>query len=535
MRRRRVMLAAGSAAAVAAVMAVVATAAPLAPALAAPSVTAAQCQALGAVMLAETTIESAAVVAGPTFTPPGGGALARLPEFCRVVAVTKPAVRFEVWLPLTTWNGKFQGVGNGGTAGIISYAALATGIRAGYATASTDTGHVSKDSADSSWALGRPDLVADFGHRGLHVMTENGKRLTAALYQSPPARSYYVGCSKGGQQGLMEAQRYPADYDGIVAGAPAQNATRSYLAGHLWAALATERDPESYIPAPKIAVLSRAVTAACDANDGVTDGVIDDPRRCQFDPASLVCKAGQDPASCFTPKQATAVKQIYAGAVDSKGQRLYPGYMPGAESGSGGTWERYVTGNGPLSARHLQLADGFLKYVVFGDPKYDFRSFNYDRDLPAALAKLSPLIDAMDPDLRPLRQRGAKLLVYHGWNDPSIPVLNSIDYYESVVSTINPGMNRQAALAATQAFYRMFLVPGMQHCSGGPGTDNFDMLAALENWVEKGIAPDSIVATHRTDGRVDRSRPLCPYPQVAVYSGTGSTADAANFKCQLAR
>lgn len=530
MRLSQMIRASGCAVAAALAMLVATPAA--APAVAPATITAAQCAALINATLPETTIESATSVAGPAFTPPGGGALSNLPAFCRVVAVTRPAVRFEVWLPLTTWNGKFQGVGNGGTAGIISYGALATGIRRGYATASTDTGHVSKDSADSSWALGHPELVADFGYRGLHVMTENGKKLTTTLYETALAHSYYVGCSKGGQQGLMEAQRFPADYDGLVAGAPAQNATRSYLAGHLWAARATEQDPESYIPAAKIAVLTRAVTSACDAIDGVADGVIDDPRRCHFDPASLVCRAGQDAATCFTPKQAAAVKQIWAGATDSKGQRLYPGYMPGAEAGSGGTWERYVTGDGPRDGRHFQLADGFLKYVVFNDPHYDFRKFNYDTDLPAALKKVSPMIDAMDPDLRPLQRGGGKLIVYHGWNDPSIPVLNSIDYYESVVSKVSPGANREAALAATQAFYRMFLVPGMQHCSGGPGTDNFDMLTALENWVEKGTSPASIVATHRTAGRIDRSRPLCPYPQVAVYNGTGSTDEAANFECR---
>lgn len=533
MLRAQVVSASGFATLAAMAMALAAPAA--APVLAAAPVTAAQCVALKSTLLPDTTIESATEVTGPSFTPPGSSALNNLPAFCRVVAVTKPSVRFEVWLPMTTWNGKFQGVGNGGTAGIISYGALATGIRRGYATASTDTGHVSKDSADSSWALGRPDLVADFGHRGLHVMTENGKRLTAALYETAPRYSYYVGCSKGGQQGLMEAQRYPADYDGIVAGAPAQNSTRSYLAGHLWAALATDRDPESYIPAAKMPALAAAVTAACDRLDGVADGVIDDPRKCHYDPAALTCRAGQDPSTCLTAKQVIAVRQIYDGARDSRGRQLYPGYMRGAEAGAGGTWERYVSGDGPRGGRHLDLADGFLKYVVFQDPNYDFRKFDYDTDLPKALEKVSSMIDAMDPNLLPLKQRGGRLIVYHGWNDPSIPVLNSIDYYESVVSTIGKTANRDSALADTQSFYRMFLVPGMQHCSGGPGTDNFDMLTALENWVEKGTAPDSIPATHRTAGRVDRSRPLCPYPQVAVYSGSGSTDDAANFSCRVAR
>ena len=488
------------------------------------------CTALQSLQLPDTKIESATEVAGPSFTPPDAtGALANLPGFCRVVGVSKPSIRFEVWLPTTTWNGKFQGVGNGGTAGVISYSALAAGIRRGYATASTDTGHVSRDSADSEWALKRPDLVADFGHRGLHVMTENGKKVTSSFYEAPPKLSYYVGCSKGGQQGLMEAQRYPNDYDGLVAGAPANNATRSYLGGHLWPALATLKDPESYIPAAKVPVLTRAVTAACDGLDGVTDGIISDPRKCTFDAETLACRAGQDPSTCFSEKQIKAIKDIWAGAHDSKGP-IYPGVAKGGETGAG-AWERYVTGEGPLRGRHFQLADGFLKFVVFDDPSYDFRTFNYDRDLPIALKKVAPLIDAVDPNLQPLQSHGAKLIVYHGWNDPSIPAQNSINYYESVVSAIG-GANHDAALERTQAFYRMFLVPGMQHCSGGPGTDRFDMLTALENWVEKGQAPNAIAASHMTAGKVDRTRPLCMYPQTAQYKGSGSTDDAANFVCK---
>lgn len=491
----------------------------------------ASCASLQALQLPDTRIVSATEVGGPAFSPPGAGALNNLPSFCRVVGVTTPAVRFEVWLPLTNWNGKFQGVGNGGTAGVISYGAMATALRRGYATASTDTGHVSKDSADSSWALGRLDLVADFGYRGLHVMTDNGKTLTTAFYETPPRHSYYVGCSKGGQQGLMEAQRFPGDYDGLVAGAPANNSTRSYLAGHLWPALATEKDPGSYIPAANVPLLAAAVTAACDAVDGIKDGVLADPRACTFDPSVLACRAGQDPATCFSNKQITAVKEIWAGARSSAGDRIYPGTAPGAESGAG-AWERYVTGAAPRSGRHFQLADGFLKYVIFDNPAYDFRTFNYDVDLPAALAKVGRLIDAVDPNLQPLEQRGAKLIVYHGWNDPSIPAQNSVNYYESVWSALAGGADRQAALARTQAFFRLFLVPGMQHCSGGPGTDRFDMLTALEHWVEKGVAPDRVIASHTTGDRVDRTRPLCMYPQVATYTGNGSTDEAANFVCR---
>jgi feruloyl esterase len=363
-------------------------------------------------------------------------------------------------------------------------------------------------------------------------MTEHGKAITKTFYDKPSAKSYYVGCSKGGQQGLMEAQRYPADYDGIIAGDPASFSTRSYLAGHLWAALATERDPESYIPAAKIPVLDKAVTAACDAIDGIVDGVIDDPRLCHFDPATLTCQAGGDQSQCLTAKQVTAVKDIWAGAHDASGRALYPGLLPGAEVGAG-AWTRYVTGTGPGTGRHQALADGFLKYVIFDDPKYDFRTFNYDRDFPRAVAKVEKLLDAVDPDLRPFGRRGGKLIVYHGWNDPSIPPMNSVDYYENVVKTIGGSSARDAALARTQQFFRLFMVPGMQHCSGGPGPGSFEMLPALVNWVEKGTAPDRVIASRITNGRVDRTRPLCPYPQVAMHTGSGSTDDAANFVCRL--
>src|SRR5262249_6070020 len=240
------------------------------------------------------------------------GPVGTLPvPICRVVGVTLPSVKFEVWMPTKGWNGKFQLVGNGGTAGVISYAAMRTAIARGYATASTDTGHVSSGSFDSAWALNRSDLVADFGHRGTHVTTVNGKQITREFYGERPKYSYYVGCSKGGQQGLMEAQRYPDDFDGIIAGDPANNWTRFYAGSHLWYSMATLKDPESYIPANSTAILGNAVTAACDTIDGIADGVLDDPRKCKFAPAVLTCQPGQDPATCYTPKQVKAIKDIW--------------------------------------------------------------------------------------------------------------------------------------------------------------------------------------------------------------------------------
>jgi feruloyl esterase len=329
----------------------------------------------------------------------------------------------------------------------------------------------------------------------------------------------------------MEAQRFPEDYDGIVAGDPAANWTRFQTGGHLWIALALNKDSESYVPASKLPLVESAVNAACDGIDGIKDGVLDDPRRCTFDPEALTCRAGQDAASCLTPKQAKAVKDIWTGARTSSGKEIYPAYMRGAEAAPGG-WNAYMTGTGPLTGNHWEQSDNVLKYMVFENPKWDFRTFNYDKDVDMALAKLGKTFDAFDPDLTRFQQRGGRLLMYHGWNDASISPLNTINYYENVVSALQGKRPRQQAETETQAFARLFMVPGMLHCQGGPGATSFDMLGALENWIEKRQAPDRVLASHSTGGAVDRTRPLCVYPKVAAYSGRGSTDAAENFACQ---
>jgi feruloyl esterase len=486
----------------------------------------ASCDRLVNLHLTETVISSANVVPSGTFAPSGpASAISNVPEFCRVVGVTKPSVRFEVWLPLKNWNGKFEGVGNGGTAGFISYRALGTALKRGYATAGTDTGHVNTppgNGFDSSWARGRPDLVADFGHRGLHVTTVNGKQITQAFYGRAPLHSYYVGCSKGGGQGLMEAQRYPEDYDGILAGDPANNWTGLYAGSHLWYSIATLKDPESYIPPGKVAILADAVNKVCGANDGVADGVIDDPMSCRFDPAMLTCKVGEDTSACLSAKQVKAIKDIWSGVRNTAGTLIFPGLVPGGEGGSGG-WVSWVTGSGPFAATHWKAANGFFRDMVFNDPNYNPLNFNYDTDMATTVAKVGSMLNAVDPDLRPMQRHGAKMILYHGLSDPDISPLNSIHYYEQVQQTVGK---------STQDFVRLFLVPGMQHCSGGPGATAFDGVTALERWVEDGVAPVRIIASHVADGMVDRTRPLCPYPQAAIYVGRGSTADAANFLCR---
>ena len=491
------------------------------------------CAALRDLELPETTITSARPVQAGELTPPDTSS-AVADAMCRVTATTRPAVRFEVWLPpADAWNGKFQGVGNGGMAGTISYGAMSRALARGYATASTDTGHEAGDvSFDASWALGRPDLTEDFGHRALHVMTVNAKAITDAYYGEAPRYSYYVGCSKGGQQGLMEAQRYPEDYDGLVAGNPANDWTRFYAGAHLWYSLATLKEPGSYIPPSKLPALGAAVNEACDALDGIEDGILNDPRRCGFDPATLTCASGRDSDDCLTGPQVEAVRAIWSGVTTSADELVYPGLVPGGEASPGG-WSRWVTGDEPFGSLHWRAGEGFFRYMVFEDPDWDFRTFDYDADLPFALEKVGRAVDAVNPDLSALRDRGGKLIVYHGWSDPDISALASIDYYEEVVSELADGRGHGESLAATREFYRLFLVPGMGHCRGGPGPDEFDALSALEAWVEQGVAPARIEAAKTSGDEVVRTRPLCPYPEVAEWTGSGSTDEASSFVCAV--
>jgi len=489
------------------------------------------CSSLAILKLPDTTITSAEEVTDGSLKPRGSNNLTGLPSFCRVAAVTKPAVKFEVWLPLSNWNGKFQGVGNGANAGSISYGAMATALKRGYATASTDTGHETEDPRDGRWALGHPELVEDFGHRSIHVTAENAKKLVQQFYAEPASHSYFVACSTGGRQALMEAQRFPEDYDGIIAGAPAANWSHFQTGGHMWVASALNKDPESYIPAAKLKTLGDAVNAACDQLDGIADGIIADPRKCSFDPKALQCSIGTDDATCLTPKQVKAVNDIWAGSRTSRGEVIYPPYMRGAEAATGG-WNTYMSGSGPLTGSHMDQARNVLKYIVFEKPDWDFRSFDAERDAAFAEKKLGKIFDAFDPDLTRFRDRGGRLILYHGWNDPSISPLNTINYYASVVGSLKKSGGMQDAEARAQEFVRLFMVPGMLHCGGGPGPNNFDMVSALEKWIEQKTSPDRVVASHSTNGTVDRTRPLCVYPKVASHTGSGSTDAAANFVCK---
>jgi hypothetical protein len=492
-------------------------------------------------------ITAAQVVAAGAFrpTPPPPVAalksLESLPAFCRVQGVIQPSsdshIEFEVWLPMSGWNGKYFGVGNGGFAGSIIYTAgallgsndpsLQDALIAGYATSSTDTGHQA-DQWDAKWALGHPEKIIDFGYRAVHETAEKSKAIVRTFYGDGPKHSYFDSCSNGGRQALMEAQRYPADYDGLIAGAPAGSFTHM-VAGFTLDLQATEIDPTSYIPASKYPAIEAAALAACDARDGVRDGVIDDPTTCDFKPATLLC-SGPESATCLTQPQITALDKIYAGARNSHGQQIYQGFLPGSESGPLG-WVIWTSGRAPHTSAHYALATQGGANLIYQNAAWDFRTFNLDRDVKVADDTMGRQLNAVDPNLKAFKKNGGKLIVDHGWSDAALPPMGTVDYYNSVVTK----MGRKDSAS----FSRLYMVPGMQHCVGGPGPNTFGgaMTSALEHWMEDGVAPGAIIATkYKTDGDpasgVMRTRPLCPYPQVARYKGTGGTDEAANFTCK---
>ena len=484
----------------------------------APAVAQQPCESLPNLTLPRVTISKTSAVSAGKFMLPGERESVDVPEFCRVEGVIAPEVKFEIWMP-AQWNRKLMVVGNGGLAGSITYRQMLEPLRRGYAASSTDTGHEGRGN-EASWATGHMQRVIDFAHRSIHITSQADKAVMEAFYGSRPEHSYFNGCSQGGQEALISAQRYPKDFDGIIAGDPANFWTHNQVS-HVWAVVATGGD--SYIPASKVPLIAAAVNNACDALDGITDGILNDPRRCHFDPNTLLCKAGDAP-DCLTAAQAQAVKQLYEGP----GEKIYPGLLPGGEAGPGG-WSNWITGAKPGTSGHANLGLPFFRYIVFDDADWDPHSFKFetvpgfDNDVQFLDDKLASIFNATDPDLSAFRDAGGKLIQYHGWSDPDITPLNSINYYESV----------QRATPGAGEFYRLFLVPGMQHCGGGPGPSRFDMVSALEQWVERGTAPERIKGAHVTNGIVDRTRPLCPYPQEAQWKGTGSTDQAENFVCGM--
>jgi feruloyl esterase len=447
------------------------------------------CASLASVALPHATITVAEMVTSGTFAPATGKPLTGLPPFCRVAATLTPssdsAIRVEIWMPESAWNQRLEGTGNGGFAGNINYGPLAEGIKKGYAVVNTDMGMATPPGENASIFINRPERWKDWGYRATHEMTVAAKQIVRSYYQHDARRAYFVGCSTGGEQALMESQRYPDDYDGIVAGAAAQNRTGVHVS-ILWNFAVNERSPASYLPEAARALLTAAVAHQCGE-------VITDPTACHFDPASLACKQdGQQ--NCLTAARVQTVNQIYAGPRNSRtGEQLYPGLPRGSEIGWGG-----------LAATDVPPFAPIFQWVFGKD--WDWRQFDFDHQYTQYVDKLSSTLNATSPDIDAFRAHGHKLLIYHGWSDWLVAPGESINYYNAVIAR-----NKSAARDI-----RLFMVPGMEHCSGGPGATHFDSLGAVVDWVEHRHAPDELMANR---GEPGTERMLCPYPQQAEDSG----------------
>ncbi len=518
------------------------------------SASAASCASLESLSLADTTIDSVETVgAGPykdtssAWAPP-----VQLPEHCRVHGTIRPTsdsdIKFQVWLPASGWNGKLQASGNGGFAGSFNYSGLATSVQRGYVGTSTDTGHTGKDE-DTAWAKGHPEKVIDFGHRAIHLMTVNAKAVAKAYYGAAPQRAYFASCSNGGRQALMTAQRYPEDYDGIISGAPANDWT-GLIFGFVWNAQALMR-PDAFIPGSSAGLIQSAVNKQCDAIDGVADGIVAAPQACDFKAASLQCADGQA-TECLTAPQVAALQAIYDGPRSSMGVQWYPGFTPGAEVGTvpGISWDGWVFGPAAGTSTQARFATNFMRGMATGDDQWQLSSFDFQRDVQPIKEKLGPILNATDPDLSRFAARGGKLILFHGWADAAIPPVATINYFESVGARMGKANRHE--------FARLYMIPGLQHCLAGPGPNSFggltaavqppnptgDLSAALEQWVERGIAPDAMRAVRAknlvlalfdpTQGGVERTGLLCAYPKQAKWNGKGAAADAGSYTCESA-
>jgi feruloyl esterase len=508
----------------------------------------ADCARLKDVPIAGMRITSAALEpAGPFSAPAGGPGPAQtleLPARCRVQGVLEPTsdseIRFEVWMPASGWNGRFQGVGNGGFAGDIGVQGLASAVRAGYAAASTDTGHKA-GGTDGRWAFGHPEKLVDFGWRAIHLTAVAGKKLTAAYYGAPVRRSYFDSCSNGGRQALMEAQRFPNDYDGIIAMAPAYDWTGLFM-NFIWNQQVLSA-PGAAIPAAKTPAIAAAVLADCDKLDGLADGLIADPRACHFDPAKLLC-AGQETNGCLTAPQVAALRAIYRGPRTSDGKMIYFGYVPGGETAPGSPgWDAWIFGPRPDSSIQSAFGTNFMKYMVGKGDAWSPSDFDFDRDPARLIAKVGPVLNATDPNLQPFAARGGKLILVHGWSDAAIPARGTIAYYERVRSRLGP--------QRTDRFLRLYLAPGMHHCGGGTGPSDLggagvprlprdpqtDISAALEDWVERGRAPGPVVARQTSmpfgGSASSRTALICPYPETATLTPGGNVMAAGAYACAL--
>ena len=487
---------------------------------------AATCAELARLSLPAGMVTSAEAVSAGSFAPPGGagrgGAAAlepykKLPAFCRASLTLRPSadsdIKVEVWLPSSGWNGRFEAVGQGGMAGTIPYALLAEAVSQHYAAAGTDTGHVGNN---ANFMPEHPEKLVDFAYRAVHEMAVNGKTVVRAFYERQPEWSYFNGCSGGGRHAITSAQRFPADFDGIVAGAASWNSQRMDAA-RIGVNRLVNRTPTSGIPASKYPMIHNAVLQACDGLDGVKDGVLENPTKCTFDYSSLACK-GDDNASCLTPEQVVSAKALTSPLRHPEtGAVLFEGHLwPGSEL----EWDT-LGGPEPLSNALIRIRN-----ITYKDPKWEPRQFNTATDVEMADRNDNGLLASRNFDLKAFFGRGGKLLMYHGWSDPQVTPQNSIIYYTNVLKTVGKDADNSITL---------FMLPGVSHCDGGPGPDTFDKMTAISQWREQNKKPARIEASHLTNGKVDRTRPLCPYGQVARYRGTGDTNDAANFSCVAER
>jgi feruloyl esterase len=487
---------------------------------------AASCESVASLALPDGKITSATLVAAGAFTPPGGGfmmggpgALAVFkgaPSFCRVTATLTPTsdsdIKIEVWMPAENWNGKLVGVGNGVWAGTISYSALAEPLARGYATVATDTGHVGSG-MDVKFAAGHKEKLIDFGYRAVHEMTVRAKAVIAAYYGRKEQRSLWVSCSTGGRQGLMEGYRYPEDYDGISSMAPA-NPMVGLMIGSLWTGYAAMKDDARRLAMPQLMAAHKAYVGQCDEKDGLKDGIVSNPERCRFDPGIIQCKEGES-QDCLTAPQVAALRDIYAGAKNPRtGEQIFPGFPPGSEQ----QVMALVSGKEPFP-----VATSYFRDIVFNNPQWDYKSFDYDKDLAPSYKAGSDILDVPSDGLTKFIAGGGKLLLSHGWADGLIPAPSTVEFYKSMTAKMDP---KKAADSV-----RLFVFPGMGHCGGGDAPSVTDMLSNIDQWVETGKAPDRIIASNSPNQK-PMTRPICRYPQIDKYKGSGSTDDAANFECK---